>query len=275
METTHLMPVDAFVETVNFITNHSVEVAPRGMRTREIANLQLIVLEPWHTPFDVDGRNLNHTITALEFCQLLGQTSMETAIRERVRAVAKYHDYGIGYGNYGTRAHGQIANVIRELVHDKNSRRAVISLYYGPADLRQETKDIPCTLTLQFLIRHDKLLLRVNMRSNDAWLGLPYDLMQFTMLQCALAQVLGIDVGYYCHSVGSMHMYERDLVHDRLGECISMDLSAGEMLLMVKDDPLERLEEAVITCQDVVYGDEGICPETAFEEWLAAQAVGA
>ncbi len=48
------------------------------------------------------------------------------------------------------------------------------------------------------------------MRSNDAWLGLPYDLMQFGMLQCAISQALGLPVGVQTHSAGSMHLYKRN-----------------------------------------------------------------
>src|SRR4249919_1293617 len=103
MENHFASPADAFVETVEYIQRRTQIVAPRGMNTIEVLNCTLIIAEPWMVPFYVDGRNLNHTITALEFAQLLGQTSCETAVRERVGAVAEYFDHGVSYGNYGTR----------------------------------------------------------------------------------------------------------------------------------------------------------------------------
>jgi thymidylate synthase len=49
------------------------------------------------------------------------------------------------------------------------------------------------------------------MRSNDAWLGLPYDVAQFTMLQEAVAAHWGLALGRYVHIDGSLHLYERDM----------------------------------------------------------------
>jgi thymidylate synthase len=49
-----------------------------------------------------------------------------------------------------------------------------------------------------------------SMRSNDAWLGLPHDVFAFTMIQELVARSLGVELGEYRHSVGSLHLYERD-----------------------------------------------------------------
>jgi thymidylate synthase len=266
MEALYVSPGEAFIGTVNYLTSHSLTVSPRGMRTQEAVNYSLIIAEPWNVPFYVHGRNLNQTIAALEFAQLLGQMSCEAVMRNRVRPVAAFHDFGVSYGNYGSRVRGQLTNIVKTLMEDASSRRAVLSIYSGSSDLRQATKDIPCTLTIQFLIRGGALWMRTSMRSNDAWLGLPYDLMQFCLLQCAIAQCLDIPVGHYCHAVGSMHIYERDLVHDVLGDCDAMDVSGERMFTLITHDPLLRLEEMVSFCQDAIFASAE--PRTSFEEWL-------
>ena len=48
------------------------------------------------------------------------------------------------------------------------------------------------------------------MRSNDLWLGFPYDVFQFTCLQVRMAMELGLDIGTYTHIAGSLHLYARD-----------------------------------------------------------------
>jgi thymidylate synthase len=48
------------------------------------------------------------------------------------------------------------------------------------------------------------------MRSNDVYIGLPFDVFSFTMLQELLARDLGVEVGRYVHMVGSLHLYERN-----------------------------------------------------------------
>ncbi len=48
-----------------------------------------------------------------------------------------------------------------------------------------------------------------NMRSNDAFIGLPHDIFSFTMLQEILARTLGVELGNYSHAVGSLHLYTK------------------------------------------------------------------
>jgi len=47
-----------------------------------------------------------------------------------------------------------------------------------------------------------------NMRSNDAFLGLPHDVFSFTMLQEVIARTVDVELGTYKHAVGSLHLYE-------------------------------------------------------------------
>lgn len=117
-------------------------------------------------------------------------------------------------GGYGPRLfnlHGkydQVKKVIDLLNKNSFSRRAVIQIFDG-SDLVKYS-EVPCTCTLQFLLRNDKLHLVTYMRSNDAYLGLPHDVFAFTMLQEIIARSLAVDVGYYYHNVGSLHLYQND-----------------------------------------------------------------
>jgi thymidylate synthase len=114
-----------------------------------------------------------------------------------------------GYGErfFSYNENNQIQNIINLLRDKPTTRRAVIQLF-DASDLSQEFKSIPCTCTLQFIIRNDQLNLLVNMRSNDAYRGLPHDVFAFTMLQEIIARSVNVDVGIYKHCVGSLHLYE-------------------------------------------------------------------
>ena len=48
------------------------------------------------------------------------------------------------------------------------------------------------------------------MRSNDAFLGLPHDVFSFTMLQEIVARTLSVELGTYKHSIGSLHLYDKN-----------------------------------------------------------------
>lgn len=105
----------------------------------------------------------------------------------------------------------QIEQVIQILKNDKNSRRAVMNIN-RPDMFRCTTKDSPCTISIQYMIRNSKLHCFVNMRSNDVWLGVPYDIVFFTELQKYVAALLSIDVGFYYHNAASLHLYDRDII---------------------------------------------------------------
>jgi thymidylate synthase len=118
-------------------------------------------------------------------------------------------------GGYGPRmfamrrVHNQVENVLALLRSKPTSRRAVIQLF-DAADIAQKYQEIPCTCTLQFLIRRDRLDLIAHMRSNDAYVGLPHDVFAFTMIQEILAVSLGVELGTYRHLIGSLHLYDKD-----------------------------------------------------------------
>ena len=94
---------------------------------------------------------------------------------------------------------------------DPLSRRAV--LHIKTAD-NTPSKDVNCTVCLQFLIRDGKLHATVYMRSNDIWMGFPYDVFSFTAMQCKMAMELGVGIGTYTHIAGSLHLYERNGSND-------------------------------------------------------------
>lgn len=101
----------------------------------------------------------------------------------------------------------QWAYVVDLLRKDPDSRQAVIHI--KDAD-NAKTKDLPCTVYLQFLIREGKLHMMAHMRSNDIWMGVPYDMFSFCAMQMLMAMQLGVQVGSYTHYAGSLHLYKRD-----------------------------------------------------------------
>ena len=117
-----------------------------------------------------------------------------------------------GYGErlFSFNGIDQVSNVITLLKRKPSSRRAVIQLF-DATDLLEPYKSIPCTCTLQFLARDDRLHMFVAMRSNDAFLGLPHDVFSFTMLQELIARSVDMEVGEYKHCAGSLHLYKKDV----------------------------------------------------------------
>lgn len=188
--------------------------APRNLPVRDAG---LVVLE-LDTPLRglplVPGRQLNLRIAALEALQLLAGAAEEAAIPWAARAMGRMvlDERGHQHGNYGRRIGGQARAVVQRLQEDPQSRRAHVTLWDPALDNQPNKLDYPCTSSLTFSAGPDgDLDLTVFMRSNDAWLGLPYDLFQFTQLQCTVARALGWRPGRYRHVANSLHLYERDV----------------------------------------------------------------
>jgi len=186
-------------------------VAPRSVATRELRDVTLRIENPGEVHVLRTMRKPNLRIAATEAMHLIGGlSSLQQLDRASGGRFSQFANGGRLLGAYGPRTFEQLPAVASLLRRDPNTRQAVVSLWTG-REHDAASRDVPCTTTLQFFLRDDLLHLRVTMRSNDAWLGVPYDLMMFSCLQRTMACALGVEPGEYTHSVGSMHLYERDL----------------------------------------------------------------
>jgi thymidylate synthase len=201
---------NGYVDLVRHVLSNGEEVAPRGMKTREIEDAVIFINDVYNTlPLKV-GRGSVPGIGAVEACQLLAGESYNDLI---VAVGPQFRNYaesdGIFHGAYGPRTREQYPLAIDKLRNDSDTRQAVITLWNPNLDNQPNKRDYPCTILHQFRIRNNKLNMSVYMRSNDVWLGAAYDFFQFTRVQIAMASVLGIEPGKYAHHVGSLHIYEQ------------------------------------------------------------------
>lgn len=162
-------------------------------------------------------RALDPTYAAAEFVWYMSGERSGDIIKAYAPSYVKFlDDDGSAYGAYGARWQEQLTHLIHLLTTASDTRQAVLTCWdWGMhADLYHAAgaskKDLPCTLALQFFVRDGCLHLITTMRSNDAWLGMPYDVFCFTTLQMVIASMIGLDTGTYTHQVGSLHVYEKD-----------------------------------------------------------------
>jgi thymidylate synthase len=203
---------DLLVRVYTKLLNSKNRIAPGKGQATELNGVLLQIKNP--------RARLSRTEQKGTFFSCLGELlwylagSNELAfIQHYIADYEKYSDDGKTiFGAYGPRLFAmrnvnQIDNVITRLRRaGGHSRRAVIQLF-NAEDLVDEHEDIPCTCTLQFMVRDKRLHLFTNMRSNDAYLGLPHDVFAFTMVQELIARSIGVSLGTYKHAVGSLHLY--------------------------------------------------------------------
>lgn len=120
---------------------------------------------------------------------------------------APYSDDGhVLSGAYGPPFKQQLGYVINILNEDMNSRQAVMTIWKRNP---KPSKDIPCTVALQFLIRDGKINCIVTMRSSDVGMGLIYDMLTFACMAAEVASRLKEPIGLgNCYiTAGSRHVY--------------------------------------------------------------------
>lgn len=184
--------------------------------TKEINNCCLIVHNPTLTNFYLPNRKISEKYANAELeWYWSGDNSCEN-IGKYAKMWLQLSDDGktnnSAYGYILEKKYGfdQIQQIIELLKKDPNSRRAVLNIS-DPSINRITTKDMQCTIALQFLIRNNELQMTVYMRSNDVYFGLPYDYIYFVSIGQYIANKLNINFGLYTHHATSLHMYLRDV----------------------------------------------------------------
>lgn len=219
------------------------QTKPRGFNCLELTPYVMTLTDPCKNILNDNVRKINKAFAAAEFMWILtGKQDVESIAKFNSK-IAKFSDDGkTFFGAYGPRFAAQIEYVIESLRKDPWTRQAVMT-FWRPSP--PETKDVPCTVMLHFMRRPiDKLNLTVYMRSNDVWLGLPYDVHNFTCIQIFVAVYLGLLVGTYTHVDGSLHAYEQDFA--RIRECagaLKPDMyeeSSLELLMTEKHNIMEQ-----------------------------------
>lgn len=180
----------------------------------EVLNAITVIEDPTRNIITSDIRKMPMRYAVGELLWYLSGSNKVDDIKQFSRAWEKLSDDGetvnsaYGYRIFEKFGFNQWEHIKELLWKDPNSRQAVIHIK-EPNPMA--TKDLPCTVSLQYFIRDGKLFATTYMRSNDIWLGFPYDVFTFTCLQIKLAMELGVKLGTYTHIAGSLHLYARNL----------------------------------------------------------------
>lgn len=235
---------------------------PRGQQTFERMAVQLR-LSMEHPLLTVSRRKLGYKFAAAEAWWILSGLDDVASIEAYSKEIASFSDDGqTFFGAYGPKVVQQLEYVTKTLARDPASRQAVISIWRENPPL---SKDIPCTLSLQFLIRDSQLHLIVTMRSSDVWLGLPYDVFTFTMIAAAVmlrlnhVNLLPVTLGSLTMQLGSSHLYERNAAealacyHDRFSTSPEIRSLSGTLTGRGIETP-SQLIEFLAYCKDCQTG---------------------
>lgn len=101
----------------------------------------------------------------------------------------------------------QLEYVLNEIRTNPTSRRIVISLW-NPL-VADECVLRPCHYTIQFFVRQSQFLdCMFTMRSNDLFLGHPFNVFEYAVLTYILAAKTGLKPGKLVYTSGDTHVYQ-------------------------------------------------------------------
>lgn len=168
-----------WLEIVSDTLHNGDHAAPRGKVIREVLQ-RTIEVDMRRPVLRVPERRLSYKFMAAEaFWILSGDDRVETIAPFNSHIAAFSDDGERFFGAYGPKIMGQMGYVIDKLRQDRDSRQAGLTIWRENPPV---SKDIPCTVAIFFSIRENKLNAHAFMRSSDIWLGVPYDIFNFSML---------------------------------------------------------------------------------------------
>lgn len=116
--------------------------------------------------------------------------------------------YGAQWRSWGTpdgKIIDQIDDVIRTIQNNPNSRRMIVSAW-NVAEVEGMALP-PCHVLFQFYVADGKLSCQLYQRSADTFLGVPFNIASYALLTHIVAQICGLEVGEFIHTLGDTHLY--------------------------------------------------------------------
>jgi thymidylate synthase len=112
----------------------------------------------------------------------------------------------------------QIAQVVQQIRDNPDSRRHIVSAW-NVADI-PDMALAPCHTMFQFYVAPSdeggRLSCQLYQRSADVFLGVPFNIASYALLTHMVAQVTGLAVGDFVHTLGDAHLYSNHLEQARL-----------------------------------------------------------
>ena len=132
----------------------------------------------------------------------------------------------------------QLTEVINEIKTNPESRRLLVSAW-NPKDLKKMVLP-PCHLMYQFYVRKREYLdCKLILRSNDLFLGAPFNIASYSLLVYMVASICGYKPGNLIYSIGDAHIYKNHLT--QVKEIIQRNLRPFPTLKIINKK--ERIEE--------------------------------
>ena len=228
-----------YLDLVKFIQEYGVSKTDRtGTGTKSVFGYQmrfdLAAGFPLVTTKKIHIKSVIHEL--LWF--LKGDTNINYLTKNGVRIWNEWADqkgdlgpvYGHQWRNWNDEGIDQIKTVIETLKTNPDSRRMLVSAW-NPSVLPDTSLSFsenvanhkaalpPCHAFFQFYVAKGKLSCQLYQRSADLFLGVPFNIASYALLNMMVAQVCNLKPGTFVHTFGDVHIYSNH--YEQLEEQLS------------------------------------------------------
>ncbi len=216
---------DVWCQLYNKIMSPNREVKPQEGRrgsTLEILHCALVIQNPLQRWVVSRRPAINPAFGIAEIFWILAGSNDAKVLNYWFPKLPEFAGKGSHYpGAYGYRLRrhfgiDQIRRACDALTANSSGRQVVLQLWDAKQDLPHKNgsprnDDVPCNIVSLLKIRNGRLMWTQIMRSNDLHRGLPYNILQFTVLQEIMAGWIGVEVGTFNQLSDSLHVYLDDV----------------------------------------------------------------
>jgi len=233
--------------------------SPRGLATRDLSS-RTVVVDARRPVLLNPARKLSYRFMAAEAYWILSGSDRVDEIAPWGEPIRAFSDDGVTFfGAYGPKFIEALPYVLAKLAADPDTRQAGFTLWrLNPP----KTLDTPCTIALFFRRRkrltreasiwegteEEVLDVHAFMRSSDVWLGLPYDVFNFSAIGWRVAAELNaatnavLSPGVLYLTAASSHLYETNFAAARVAAATLPDREAAMVPSAFWSDPGEMMD---------------------------------
>lgn len=133
----------------------------------------------------------------------------------------------------------QIQEIITTIKKNPDSRRIILNAW-NVSEIKEMALP-PCHILAQFYVNDNKLSCLMYQRSADVFLGVPFNIASYALLTHMIAQVTGLQVGEFIHTIGDAHIYNNHI--EQVNEQLQRDTELYELCTLKLDPTITDIDK--------------------------------
>lgn len=133
----------------------------------------------------------------------------------------------------------QIQEIITTIKKNPDSRRIILNAW-NVSEIKEMALP-PCHILAQFYVNDNKLSCLMYQRSADVFLGVPFNIASYALLTHMIAQVTGLQVGEFIHTIGDAHIYNNHI--DQVNEQLQRDTETYDLCTLKLDPTITDIDK--------------------------------